>query len=208
MAKGYGREAMTFGKRLFDISVALILTLILGPVILILAVVLLCLQGRPVLYAAERMQTPTRGFALIKFRTMTVVTRDSGVSGGDKTARITPMGRVLRRTRLDELPQLWNVLAGHISFVGPRPPLRQYVEKFPHIYSEVLKSRPGITGLATVVYHTHEERLLARATTPAETDTIYVRACVPRKAALDLIYQRRRSLCFDIWLMIRTVVRR
>jgi lipopolysaccharide/colanic/teichoic acid biosynthesis glycosyltransferase len=129
---------------------------------------------------------------------------DSGVSGGDKAARITALGRLLRRSRLDEIPQLWNVIRGDMSFVGPRPPLRQYVERFPDLYAQVLRSRPGITGLATLVYHGHEERLLARCATPEETDALYARACVPRKARLDLIYQRRRSLCWDLWLMMQT----
>ncbi len=198
---------MSFSKRLFDVAVALLLTVILAPVIALLCGVLLIRQGRPIFYAAERMRTPTKGFALIKFRTMTVVDHDSGVSGGDKTARITPMGAMMRRTRLDELPQLWNVIRGDISFVGPRPPLRQYVDQFPDLYAQVLKSRPGITGLATVVYHAHEEQLLARAKTAGETDAIYARACVPRKAKLDLIYQRRRTLCMDMWLMVRTVIK-
>lgn len=199
---------MTVGKRLFDLGVAVCLTAILLPVIACLALVLLIVQGRPVFYGGERMQTPTRAFRLWKFRTMTVVDRDSGVSGGDKTSRITPAGAMLRRSRLDELPQLWNVFLGQISFVGPRPPLREYVDRFPDIYERVLKSRPGITGLATIVYHAHEENLLERATTSAETDAIYARACVPRKARLDLIYQKRRTLCMDLWLMMRTVSRR
>lgn len=199
---------MTIGKRIFDIAVALVLIPILGPVLAIMAVVVLVTQGRPLFYAGERMTTPTRAFRLWKFRTMTVVANDSGISGGDKAARITPMGRFLRRSRIDEIPQLWNVLRGDISFVGPRPPLRQYVDQFPELYAQVLKSRPGITGLATLVYHRHEEMLVARATTAAQTDAIYARACVPRKAALDLIYQRRRNLCFDVVLMVQTVVGR
>ncbi|MGV8954845.1 MAG: sugar transferase, partial [Cypionkella sp.] len=102
----------------------------------------------------------------------------------------------------------WNVLRGDISFVGPRPPLRQYVDRFPAIYAAVLQSRPGITGLATLIYHAHEERLLQRSQSPADTDAIYARACVPRKARLDLIYQRRQSLWLDACLMLKTVFRR
>jgi lipopolysaccharide/colanic/teichoic acid biosynthesis glycosyltransferase len=199
---------MTPGKRLFDIIVALIVAVILLPVGLLMALVILILDGRPVIYRSERMKTPTQAFMLLKFRSMKVVASDSGVSGGDKVARITRCGAFLRRSRLDELPQLWNVLRGDISFVGPRPPLRQYVDRFPELYGEVLKSRPGITGLATLVYHRHEEWLLARSRSVEETDAIYARACVPRKARLDLIYQRRRNLCFDIKLMAKTVFRR
>jgi len=196
---------MTPLKRALDLVVALGLTVLLGPVILGLALWIRVREGAPVFYVSERMKTPEEGFQLVKFRTMTVAERDSGVSGGDKSARITPIGRVLRRTRLDELPQLWNVVRGDISFVGPRPPLRQYVERFPEVYREVLKARPGITGLATLVYHAHEEGLLARCATAEETDAVYARSCVPRKAHLDIIYRDNRSLCWDIALMWRTV---
>lgn len=198
---------MTPQKRLFDIAFALLLLPLLLPIGLVLAALLLATQGRPLFYAAERMKTPTEAFRLWKFRTMTVVAADSGVSGGDKSARITPMGGILRRLRLDELPQIWNILRGDISFVGPRPPLRQYVERFPEIYAQVLRSRPGVTGLASIHYHRHEEWLLARSTSPGETDRIYCSRCIPAKARLDLIYARHASLCFDLRLIGRTVGR-
>ena len=199
---------MTPAKRAFDLACALVLAVLLAPVIAAVAVAILVLDGRPVLYLSERMKTPTRGFGLVKFRTMKPDPGDSGVSGGDKAARITRTGAFLRRTRLDELPQLWNVIAGDISFVGPRPPLRQYVERFPEVYGEVLRSRPGITGMASIYFHAHEEHLLARSRSRAETDAIYSRACIPRKARLDLIYQRHQSLCLDIALMLKTVFKR
>lgn len=199
---------MTFSKRLLDLSCALVLLIVLGPVILITALVILWLDGRPVFYISERMKTVTEGFNLIKFRTMKPVTEDSGVSGGDKSARITWTGPFLRRTRLDELPQLWNVIRGDISFIGPRPPLRQYVERFPEIYGNVLKSRPGVSGLASIYFHAHEEHLLARSHSAEETDAIYCRVCIPRKARIDLIYQARRNLCVDIGIMLKTVFKR
>lgn len=199
------RYDMTFSKRLFDILVALILGVILLVPIIVVACVIRVLDGRPVLYLSERMNTPTQGFRLVKFRTMKTVATDSGVSGGDKANRITKCGHFMRRIRLDEVPQLWNVLKGDISFVGPRPPLRQMVERFPAIYRDVLKSRPGITGLASVYFHSHEEYLLSRTKTAEETDAIYSRACVPRKARLDLIYARNRNLCMDVSIMLKTV---
>ena len=115
------------------------------------------------------MRSVDQGFRLLKFRTMHVAADSGGVSGGDKQTRITPMGRFLRRTRLDELPQLWNILRGDISFVGPRPPLRRYVDSHPDLYARVLACRPGVTGLATVIFHRTEERLLAPCKTPQET---------------------------------------
>ena len=199
---------MTISKRIYDLLVVALFTAILFIPSLIVALAVLILDGRPIFYLSERMKTPTKAFYLVKFRTMTVVDNDSGVSGGDKVSRITRCGRFLRHSRLDEFPQLWNVLKGDISFVGPRPPLREYVERFPDLYAQVLKSRPGITGLASVIYHGHEEWLLARSNSPAETDAIYARACVPRKAELDLIYQKRRNLCLDFVLMWKTGFRK
>lgn len=198
---------MTPQKRLFDLTLALLIAAVLALPFAVLVLVLLIREGRPVFYVSERMRAPGRPFRLWKLRTMTVVQTDSGVSGGDKSDRITATGRFLRRTRLDEIPQLWNVLCGDMSFVGPRPPLRSYVERFPQIYGQVLKSRPGITGLATLRYHAHEERLIAACRTAAETDAVYSGRCVPRKAALDLIYQRHQSLCFDLRLIIGTASR-
>ncbi|MBY4893457.1 sugar transferase [Rhodobacteraceae bacterium N5(2021)] len=199
---------MTPAKRLLDLFCAIGLTIVLAPFIIIVAILILVLDGRPIFYISERMKTQTEGFQLIKFRTMKVVAEDSGVSGGDKSDRITRTGAFLRGARLDEVPQLWNVLKGDISFIGPRPPLRQYVERFPEIYSKVLKSRPGISGLASIYFHSHEEYLLANATSREKTDEIYSRACIPRKARLDLIYQRRRNVCMDVSLMLKSVIKR
>jgi len=196
---------MTWRKRLFDLFFVTLLIVLLGPILLALLLWLLWKEGRPLFYVAERMTTPTRGFGLWKLRTMTVAEEDSGVSGGDKAARITKTGAWLRAKRLDELPQLWNILKGDLSFVGPRPPLRQYVEAHPEIYKEVLKSRPGVTGLASITYHKHETALLARCATPEETDVVYSRVCVPAKARLDLIYQRHQSMCFDFDLVFQTI---
>lgn len=196
---------MTWRKRLFDLFFATLLIVILGPILLALLAWLLIKEGRPVFYLAERMTTPDRSFRLWKLRTMTVVKEDTGVSGGDKAARITRTGAWLRSKRLDEFPQLWNILKGDLSFVGPRPPLRQYVEACPEIYNEVLKSRPGVTGLASIAYHKHEASLLMRCKTVEETDRVYSRTCIPAKARLDLIYQRHQSMCFDFDLVFQTI---
>lgn len=196
---------MTWQKRLLDMLFAGLLVVVLSPVILGLLIWLWVKQGRPLFYAAERMKTPDQAFTLWKLRTMEVTDEDQGVSGANKDARITKIGAMLRRRRIDELPQLFNILRGDLSFVGPRPPLREYVERFPELYGEVLKSRPGVTGLATIVYHEHEGALLSRCRTSQETDDVYCRACVPRKAHLDLIYQQNQSICLDFDLVFQTI---
>lgn len=192
-------------RRAMDIFLALVLIALLALPFAVLCLWLLAREGRPLFYVAERMKAPGRPFLLWKLRTMAVAAPEQGVSGGNKAARITRTGAFLRAKRLDEVPQLWNILKGDLSFVGPRPPLRIYVERFPALYARVLRDKPGVTGLATLVFHSHEERLLAPCKTAAETDEVYCRRCIPRKARIDLAYQRRRTLCSDLALMFRTV---
>jgi len=198
---------MTLGKRVLDISLVLVLSIFVLPILAILILALLITQGRPVFYISERMHNATQSFALVKLRTMKADAADGGVTGGNKSNAIPPIYRALRKSRLDELPQLYNVLIGDMSFVGPRPPLKTYVSAFPELYAVVLKNRPGITGLASLRFHHHEEKLLAACTTAAETDHVYRTRCVPRKASLDLIYQRHQSICFDLMLIWETAKR-
>lgn len=196
---------MNPAKRAFDIWTAAMITPVVVLMIAVIAMMILIKDGRPIFYGGERMKTPDQGFALWKFRTMRVDAGNRGVSGADKADRITPIGRRLRRLRFDELPQLWNLWKGDISVVGPRPPLREYVERFPEVYGQVLKNRPGLTGLGSIYFSKHETHVLARSTSATETDALYCRACVPRKARIDLIYQRHQSFCFDLEIVRRTL---
>lgn len=200
--------SMHFAKRCFDLIVATVVTIFAIPIMLCIAVLILLKDGRPIFFISERMKAPSTPFQLFKFRTMLCVpdSHDVGVTGGDKANRITPTGRLLRKYRLDELPQLINVFLGDMSFVGPRPPLRQYTEAFPRVYRAVLQSRPGVTGLATLHFHRHEERLIARSNSAAETEEIYTTRCIPRKATLDLIYQRHASVWFDAKILWKTAL--
>ncbi|MDJ0626740.1 MAG: sugar transferase [Rhodobacter sp.] len=198
---------MTPGKRIFDILLALGLSIALLPVMLAIAALILLRDGRPVFFVSDRMKTAQKSFRLWKFRTMAPSAGDGGVSGGHKAGQVTRIGQILRRTRMDEIPQLWNVLKGDISFVGPRPPLPSVVARFPELYAQVLQSRPGITGLATLYFHRHEEWLMAACGTPEEARAVYDRRVVARKARLDLIYQRRRSMAMDLRLIGMTAAR-
>jgi lipopolysaccharide/colanic/teichoic acid biosynthesis glycosyltransferase len=195
-------------KRGVDLALAIAIAPIILPVIVIVAVLLCCFQKGTPIYLSERMKTTTHGFTLWKFRTMEPDPDDSGVSGGDKSGRITKLGAFLRHHRLDEVPQWWNIVKGDISFVGPRPPLRVYVEKFPNLYSQVLEERPGVTGMATLIYHNTEQRLLAQCSSAKETDEVYSRRCVPKKAKIDVLYASRRTLCSDLRIILATVFRR
>ena len=202
---GNGRKAGV--QRLIDILILLALAPLALPLLVILMGLVWVLDGRPVLYRAERMRSPGQAFTLHKLRTMRPGTRGVGALGGDRADEITPLGRWLRRSRLDELPQLWNILRGDMSFVGPRPPERLYVERCPELYARVLQRRPGLTGLATLVFHAREEALLGACRTAEETDDVYMRRCVPRKARLDLIWARSSTPCGDLVLLLRTVAR-
>lgn len=198
---------MTPGKRLFDILFAIYLMAFLAPVFVVVTWNVWRREGRPIFHGSERMKTPTTSFVLWKFRTMSPHPDDGGVTGGDKDIRILEYGRTLRRRRLDELPQLWNILRGDVSFVGPRPPLRRYVEMFPDLYAQILTSRPGVTGLASLIYSRHEDRHLASTTTPTQTESVYVGICVPKKAGLDLLYQRNRTFWMDVKLISWTTAK-
>ncbi len=199
---------MTRQKRAMDIVLGLIMSIVLLPVLAGLALVILVRDGRPIFFASIRAKNPGTSFPLWKFRTMANDINDKGVSGGDKAHRITRTGHFLRRFRLDEIPQLWNIIKGDISFVGPRPPLPEYVNDFPDLYAQVLQSRPGVTGLATLVYHRTEERLLAECGSADETEKVYKQRCIPRKAKLDLIYAEKATLCSDFLLMVSTALGR
>jgi lipopolysaccharide/colanic/teichoic acid biosynthesis glycosyltransferase len=192
-------------RRGFDLGFTLMLAALMSLPFLCVLVVHMVVMGRPFFHPSERMRSPAQSFVLWKLRSMRPARDNAGVSGGDKAARIPRWGRFLRASRLDEVPQLWNVLRGDMRLVGPRPPLREYVDRFPSLYAQVLQRPPGITGLATLVFHRHEKRLLANCTTAAETDAVYARRCIPRKARLDLIYHRRQRLLLDVVVLFWTV---
>ncbi len=195
---------MTLSKRLFDIALALVLGTFLILPLFGLCLVLLIKEGRPVFYISERMNAPERAFGLVKLRTMRPAEQNTGVTGGDKSGRSSALQNALRSFRLDEIPQLWNVLRGDMSFVGPRPPLRIYTEDYPELYRSILQNRPGLTGLASLEFHAREASLLRDCRTAEETDAVYRRRCIPRKARLDLIYQAHSNFCYDLNLLGQT----
>lgn len=202
---------MPLSKRFSDLVLIVLSVPIVLPLCAALCCVLLIREGRPLFFAAPRVGQNGRPFLLLKFRTMTANdSRPEGmVCGGDAHHQISPFCAALRRYRLDELPQLWNVLRGEMTLVGPRPPDPRYVRAFPDIYKKVLKSRPGATGLATLFMQRYEARLLSQGRTDSETDALYCRFCIPRKARLDLIYQNQQEthgvFWFDLQIICQTL---
>lgn len=197
----------------FTVSRDQVMAILLAPFIfallaMLLGLALMC-QGRPFFYTSERMKTVGSTFRLYKIRTMRPAPDGiETVLGGEQASRVTALGRFLRRTRLDELPQIINVLRGDIGFIGPRPPLASHVEAFPVHYAKVLSAcRPGITGLATVTLHRREEALLSQCRSSAESEELYLRRCLPLKLRIEGIYARNRSVWLDIIIIWRTFAR-
>lgn len=191
-------------KRLFDVVASGCGLLLLSPVFVLCALLVKFTSKGPVFFRQERMGRNGRPFQILKFRSMV---QEAPKLGGALTAghdpRVTKVGAVLRKLKLDELPQLINVLKGEMSFVGPRPEVRKYVEKYPQDYAELLKVRPGITDIASLKYR-HETEILG---TYADPERAYVEVILPDKIALGKEYIQRSSLAFDLKLMIMTVLR-
>ena len=190
-----------FGKRVFDLTLSLVGLTVLALPMAALALIVWARSGPPVLFTQVRVGRKGRLFRIRKFRTMHVRdTCDSTVTvAGD--ARMTLEGAWLRRWKLDELPQLWNVLVGEMSFVGPRPDVPGYADQLQGEARRVLELRPGITGPATLAYR-NEEELLARAEDPVRynDEVIY-----PDKVRINLRYIGRCSLLVDMSLIWRTL---
>jgi lipopolysaccharide/colanic/teichoic acid biosynthesis glycosyltransferase len=193
--------------RWLDLLMALLAGVILLPLAVVIAVIILLVDGAPVFHLSERAGRNLRVFRLIKFRTMRPVTEKDTVTGDHKANRITRTGRILRRSRLDEIPQIWNVLRGDMSLVGPRPPLPRYTHELPTIYGPLLQNRPGITGLASVLFNAIEERILSKAETPEDVEVLYVRKCIPQKARLDTFYIKMRTVWLDLYIVWLTIAR-
>jgi lipopolysaccharide/colanic/teichoic acid biosynthesis glycosyltransferase len=191
-------------KRSFDIGVAAIGLIVLLPLMLLVAVLIKCDSQGPVFFKQKRIGKDFRAFLIYKFRTMK---ENSEVSGPAITIgedpRITRVGRFLRKTKLDELPQLMNVLKGDMSLVGPRPELPRFVELFRHEYAEILTVRPGITDLASLKYR-DEAALLDTAQNPEEE---YLTRVLPDKISLARDYLQRASFFFDLRLILKTIVK-
>ncbi len=155
-------------------------------------------DGRPLLFHQERVGQFARSFRIVKFRTMRAGIGPNVTVAGD--ARVTRVGRVLRRFKLDELPQLWNVLVGEMSLVGPRPELAVYVAMHQRAYRAVRDLRPGITDWASLIFLNEEELLRTHKMAPG----FYEAVLLPRKLALARLYRRRRCGLLDVCLVVAT----
>lgn len=191
-------------KRIFDIVVSFIGLLVLGIPLIIIALIIKITSEGPVFYRQTRVGKNNKDFKIFKFRTMVVDADKKGMLitvGEDK--RITKIGKFLRKTKLDELPQLINVFIGSMSFVGPRPEVRKYVELYDDFQKNVLKIKPGITDLASIKYR-DESTLLGKSDNPEKT---YIEEIMPIKLKINLEYISKMSLAYDIKLIFLTLFR-
>lgn len=196
---------MSSSKRLFDIAASLTCLLVLSPLLLAIAIAVKIDSPGPALYVQERVGRKGKLFRLLKFRTMRVGADKAGplvTKEGD--SRITRVGHWLRNSKLDELPQLFNVLRGDMSLVGPRPEVPRYVEVWPDdARSEILAVRPGITDPASVEYF--DEAALLRNC--ADVEQAYLTTILPRKLEIYRQYVRDRSFVGDIAILMQTAAR-
>ena len=193
-------------KRFFDFTLSLFGFTFSAPLLIIITVYIWISSGRPVFYTQQRVGINSKIFTLLKFRTM--INNAAQMTNGSITVqndnRITPIGRFLRRWKLDELPSLWNVLKGDMSLVGPRPDVPGYADKLTGEARRIFEMRPGITGLATLKY-ANEEKLLAAVKNPKiyNDEVIY-----PDKVRINLEYMDNWSLWGDVKIIFKTVFRR
>lgn len=193
-------------KRLLDILGAGVGLVLLAPLLAVIALLVKLKDGSPVIYRGIRVGQGGSLFPLFKFRTMTDRREDGGSPGSSVTVwndpRVTPLGRTLRRYKLDELPQFVNVLRGEMSLVGPRPEDPEYVALYTEEQRRVLSVKPGITGVAALQYS--DEETLLRGD---DWEEAYRERIMPAKIQLELDYLNRRSLASDLMLLLRTFSR-
>ena len=193
---------MTVGKRLFDVVAAAAGLLVLSPFLVLIAAAIKVDTPGPVFFRQARVGRGGAPFRIWKFRTMVA---DAERLGGALTVgedpRITRVGRFLRRTKLDELPQLFNVLAGQMSLVGPRPEVARYVANYTEAERRVLELVPGVTDPASLEYRDEASVLAARP----DPEKAYVEEIAPHKIRLNLEYAARATRWSDLWIILRTV---
>ncbi len=190
-------------KRFFDVIVSCLGLLILLPLLLVIAVMVFIIDGPPIFFRQIRVGKNGHDFILNKFRTMTILRdKSKGDFDAGNKSRVTRIGSFLRKTKLDEFPQLYNVLIGNMSIVGPRPEIRKWVDVYPERWVKVLTVKPGITDPASIQYR-DEEELLARADNAEE---YYRGNILPHKLDLYEEYVGTQSFYGDICIIFKTIM--
>ena len=190
-------------KRLFDFTCSFVGLFLLSPLILLLAIVVKVTSKGPVFFIQERVGKDGKIFKMIKFRTMFVAQESSSTISIKGDIRVTKIGVFLRRYKLDELPELINVLLGHMSLVGPRPDVPGYSDKLVGEDRNILELRPGITGPASLKYSNEEEILGKQKNPKAYNDEVIY----PDKVRINFEYYNNQSIWLDIKIIFATIFR-
>ncbi|WP_194767553.1 sugar transferase [Tamlana sp. I1] len=191
-------------KRCFDLVFSIIGLIILSPVLLLISIFIKIDSKGPILFIQGRVGKSNKDFNIYKFRTMRVQSDKKGLlTLGNHDSRVTKVGYFLRRYKIDEFPQLINILKGDMSFVGPRPELRHYVNFYNEDDMKIFQVRPGITGLASLKYR-NEVELLEKAENPEE---FFIKTIIPDKLKYNKEYIKRRNFFFDLKLIAITIVK-
>lgn len=191
-------------KRLFDIAFSLVSIILLIPVWIVVSLMIVIDSRGGIFFRQLRVGRNRKPFTILKFRTMYVRKNDDRqITVGKRDPRVTSTGQLLRRTKLDELPQLFNILAGDMSFVGPRPEVPKYVDRYNEEQLKTLNVRPGLVDYASLEYF-DESEILGRADDPERE---YIEVVMPAKLALSLKYMENRSFSEDLKILFRTAGR-
>ena len=192
------------GKRLFDIFFSLIGILILFPILFLISLLIIIDSKGGIFFKQIRVGKRNKDFKILKFRTMKTDSEKKGfLTIGNKDNRITKVGYYLRKYKLDEFPQLLNVLKGDMSIVGPRPEVRKYVDMYNEQQLKVLSVRPGLTDFASIEY-INESELLSKSDKPEET---YINEIMPAKLNINLNYIEKKSFLTDCTIIIKTLIK-
>lgn len=201
------REGALRRKRLFDLCGSLVLTVLLSPVMLVIAILIKAEDGGPVFFRQERVTTYGRVFRIFKFRTMIVDADKKGpLVTGKADSRITKVGSKLRHLRLDELPQVLNIVTGDMSFVGTRPEVKKYVDQYTEEMKATLLLPAGVTSLASIAFKEEDEMIAHYAELGESTDEAYRNHILPRKMRYNLDYLKKAGVAQDLRIMIKTVL--
>ena len=201
------KKVYLFIKRLFDIFLSLILLILLSPVFLILGIVIKIDSKGPIFYRQERVTKYGKVFRIFKFRTM-VVNADKIGSLVTKSNddRITRVGNKIRNSRLDEIPQLINVLIGDMSFVGTRPEVKKYVDKYTDEMMATLLMPAGVTSRASIEFRDEAAIMDKYTSKKMDVDDIYVKKILPEKMSYNLEYLKKCSIIEDVKLCVKTII--
>ena len=189
-------------RRIVDLALTIPVIVALAPLYVIVAIVIKVSDRGPVLFRQERIGKSGRPFFLLKFRSMRQNSQSVQVTAGDDE-RITRVGRLLRRTKIDELPELWNIVRGEMALVGPRPEVPRYVDMQDPLWQEALEYPPGVTDPATLRLRNEEELLLKIL---GDRESFYRESLLPWKLRAYAAYGRRRTLWTDILVLVKTIL--